>query len=70
MTGSNPSWGAIYISIFKFSICVQHCVYKSREGMVLARFDSPYQKRPFCLSWSWILKILVFLGPDQKSTDK
>jgi hypothetical protein len=30
-------------------------------------YDGPCQKRPFCLSWSCVKKILVFLGPDQNS---
>ncbi len=29
--------------------------------------DDTYQKRPFCLSSSLVIKILVFLGPDQNS---
>jgi hypothetical protein len=30
-------------------------------------FEGLYQKHPFCLSCSWVNKILVFLGPSQNS---
>ncbi len=38
-----------------------------RGGRTVLVFDSPCQKRPFCLSLSCVIKILVFLGSDQNS---
>ncbi len=31
------------------------------------KFDDPSQKRTLCLSWSCVIKVLVFLGPDHNS---